>query len=358
MPENSNVTRAVFPACRIASHQAKVPYPALIRFPHTDPMTDTPGGTAPSPFRPFDARMLCVDDGHWIYVEEIGTKGGIPAIFLHGGPGSGAQHSHRALFDPARHHAFLFDQRGAGRSHPYLSCKANTTQNLVADIEAIRQHYAIEKWIVVGGSWGSTLALAYAEAHPERVTGLVLRAIFLGTRREVEWAFVRAPQIFRPELFEDFRDWLPDNERTDPLSAYVRRLTDPDPAIHTPAAHRWNAYERILSELRPSTTRLPTEFASDARLPPTPILEAHYIAHDFFLEPDELLNQAIRLSDIPGTIIQGRYDLLCPPGNAYALSQAWAKSQLEIVADAGHAMTETGVAEKMRAAVAALTARA
>ena len=357
VPDNSNVTRAVFPACRIASHQAKVPYHALIRFSHMEPMSDTHAGTAPSPFRPFDARMLCVDDGHWIYVEEIGTKGGIPAIFLHGGPGSGAQHSHRALFDPARHHAFLFDQRGAGRSHPYLSCTANTTQHLVADIESIRRHYAIEKWIVVGGSWGSTLALAYAEAHPERVTGLVLRAIFLGTRREVEWAFVRAPQIFRPELFEDFRDWLPDNERTDPLSAYVRRLTDPDPAIHTPAAHRWNAYERILSELRPSATRLPKEFASDARLPPTPILEAHYIAHDFFLEPNELLSQAIRLSDIPGTIIQGRYDLLCPPGNACALSQAWPNSQLEIVADAGHAMTETGVAEKMRAAVAALTAR-
>ena len=321
-------------------------------------MTATSTDTAPSPLRPFDARMLCVGDGHWIYVEEIGSKGGVPAIFLHGGPGSGAQHSHRALFDPARHHAFLFDQRSAGRSHPHLSCKANTTQHLVADIEAIRQHYAIEKWLVVGGSWGSTLALAYAEAYPERVTGLVLRAIFLGTRREVEWAFVRAPQIFRPELFEDFRDWLPDNERTDPLQAYVRRLTDPDPAIHTPAAHRWNAYERILSELKPGATRIPRDFASDARLPPTPILEAHYIAHDFFLEPGELLGQAFRLRDIPGTIVQGRYDLLCPPGNAYALHRAWPKSHLEIIADAGHAMTDAGVAGKMRSAIAALTAAA
>ena len=318
-------------------------------------MTATPPESPPSPLRPFDARMLCVGDGHWIYVEEIGSKGGVPAIFLHGGPGSGAQHSHRAIFDPARHHAFLFDQRGAGRSHPHLSRTANTTQHLVADIEAIRQHYKIEKWMVVGGSWGSTLALAYAQAHPERVTGLVLRAVFLGTRREVEWAFVRGPKIFRPELFEDFRDWLPDNERTDPLQAYVRRLTDPDPAIHTPAAHRWNAYERILSELRPSATRLPTEFASDARLPPTPILEAHYIAHDFFFKPGELLNQAPRLRDIPGTIVQGRYDLLCPPGNAYALHRAWPKSHLEIVPDAGHAMTEPGVTEKMRDAISALT---
>ena len=299
--------------------------------------------------------MLCVGDGHWLYVEEIGFKGGIPAVFLHGGPGSGAQHSHRALFDPARHHAFLFDQRGAGRSHPHLCCKANTTQHLIADIEAIRVHFNIDKWIVVGGSWGSTLALAYAEAHPARVTGLVLRAIFLGTRREVEWAFVRAPQIFRPELFEDFRDWLPDNERSDPLQAYVRRLTDPDPAIHTPAALRWNAYERILSELKPNAIRLPAEFASDARLPPTPILEAHYIAHDFFLEPDELLSQAAGLRDIPGSIVQGRYDLHCPPGNAYALHRAWPKSHLEIIADAGHAMTESSVAEKMRSAISALT---
>ncbi len=285
-------------------------------------------------------------------------KAAFPAIFLHGGPGSGAQHSHRALFDPARHHAFLFDQRGAGRSHPHLLCNANTTQHLIADIEAIRTHFNVKRWIVVGGSWGSTLALAYAEAYPERVIGLVLRAIFLGTRREVEWAFVRAPQIFRPELFADFRDWLPDNERTDPLGAYVRRLTNPDPAIHTPAAHRWNAYERILSELKPNATRLPSEFASDARLPPTPILEAHYIAHDFYLEPDELLSHASRLKDIPGTIIQGRYDLLCPPGSAYALHRAWPKSHLEIIADAGHAMTEPGVAGKMRDALSALSVMA
>ncbi len=318
-------------------------------------MTATSTDTAPSPLRPFDARMIAVGDGHWIFVEEIGTKGAVPAIFLHGGPGSGAQHSHRAIFDPARHHAFLFDQRGAGRSHPHLSCTANTTQHLVADIEGIRQHYAIEKWMVVGGSWGSTLALAYAEAYPERVTGLVLRAIFLGTDREVEWAFVRAPQIFRPELFEDFRDWLPDNERTDPLQAYVRRLTDPDPAIHTPAAHRWNAYERTLSELKPSAIRLPATFEPGARLPPTPILEAHYIANSFFLKPGQLLDQAHRLSNIPGTIVQGRYDLLCPPGNAYALHRAWPKSHLEIIADAGHAMTESSVAETMRDAISALT---
>ncbi len=156
------------------------------------------------PLRPFDARMLDVGDGHWLYVEEVGRRDGLPALFLHGGPGSGAQHAHRSLFDPARHHAILYDQRGAGRSHPYLSLNANTTDHLVADIECIRMHFGIDKWLVVGGSWGSTLALAYAETYPERVSGLVLRAIFLGSAEEAHWAFVDGPKLFRPELYADF----------------------------------------------------------------------------------------------------------------------------------------------------------
>ena len=237
------------------------------------------------PLRPFDARMLSVGDGHWLYVEEVGRAGGIPALFLHGGPGSGSQHLHRRLFDPARFHAFLFDQRGAGRSHPYLSLDANTTQHLVADIEAIREHFGIERWLVVGGSWGSTLAIAYAEAHPERVTGLALRAIFLGTRAEVEWAFVDGPKLFRPDLYADFVGLLPEAERADPLAAYLRRLADPDPAVQVPAAQTWAAYERALSELAPSQTRLPAPVGRSERLPPTPIVEGHYIRNDFFLAP-------------------------------------------------------------------------
>ncbi|NOT71259.1 MAG: prolyl aminopeptidase [Hyphomicrobium sp.] len=301
--------------------------------------------------RPFDARMIRVSDGHWIYVEEIGRRGGRPCVFLHGGPGSGAQHAHRAVFNPARDHAFLFDQRGAGRSHPYLSCAANTTQHLVGDIEIIRAHFAIEKWLVVGGSWGSTLALAYAEAHPERVTSLVLRAIFLGTSREVEWAFIDAPKTFRPELYAAFRGWLPRDERHDPLSAYLRRLTDPDPRVHAPAAHVWNAYERILSEISPASQVLPAVFDNDARTPPTPIIEAHYICNGFFLEPGELLANATRLNGIPGTIIQGRYDLLCPPLSAHALTDAWPDATLHLIDAAGHAMTEPGVMDAMRDAI-------
>jgi proline iminopeptidase len=309
---------------------------------------------ASAPLRPFDARMISVGDGHWIYVEEVGTKGGRPIVFLHGGPGSGAQHAHRLLFNPDRDHAFLFDQRGAGRSHPYLSCDANTTQHLVADIEAIRQHFGIEKWLVVGGSWGSTLAVAYAEAHAQHVTGMVLRAIFLGTQREVQWAFVDGPCTFRPELFAAFRDWLPQTERHAPLDAYVRRLTDRDAKVRAAAAHVWNAYERILSEVQPSSASLPQTVSPEARVPPTPVIEAHYIANAFFLEPGQLLANAGALTGIPGTIVQGRYDLLCPPANAYALAAAWRGSELQIIDTAGHAMTEPGIIDAMRAAIAAL----
>jgi proline iminopeptidase len=313
-------------------------------------MTDNP----PEKFRPFDARMIGVGGGHWLYVEEVGRKGGRPCLFLHGGPGSGSQHGHRALFDPERDHAFLFDQRGAGRSHPFLSCDANTTQNLIADIEAIRAHFNIERWLVAGGSWGSTLALAYAEAFPARVSSLVLRAIFLGSRREVEWAFVDAARTFRPELFAAFRDWLPAAERDDPLQSYLRRLCDPDRAVRARAAHVWHAYERALSGLSPEVRDFPPEPSPDARTPPTPIIEAHYIANSFFLEPGQLLANAGRLAGIPGVIVQGRYDLLCPPAAAYALARAWPDAKLQIIDGAGHAMTEPGVMDAMRAAIARL----
>jgi proline iminopeptidase len=310
--------------------------------------------THPAPIRPFDAIMVSVGDGHWIYAEQIGMPGGVPMLFLHGGPGSGAQHAHRALFDPARHHAILIDQRGAGRSHPYLSRSANTTQHLVADIERLRVFFGFEKWLLVGGSWGSTLALAYAQAHPERVTGLVLRAIFLGTDAEIQWAFIDGPRQFRPDLYDGFLAFLPEPERADPIAAYVKRLTNPDPAVHAPAAQVWNAYERALSELAPGRAALPTHFDATTRIPPTPLMEAHYIKHGFFLEPDELLANADKLAGIPGRIIQGRYDLLCPPATAAALAQAWPGCELSILDTAGHAMTETGVEAAMSDAIAEL----
>lgn len=308
----------------------------------------------PEDLRPFDAIMLSVGDGHWLYVEEVGRKGGVPALFLHGGPGSGAQHMHRRVFDPEVFHAILFDQRGAGRSHPYLETRANTTPHLVEDIERIRVHFGFEKMLIVGGSWGSTLALAYAEAHPERVSGLVLRAVFLGTDSEVDWAFRRGPSELRPDLYDGFVAPLPEHERSDPVPAYVARLLSPDPSVRDPAAHRWNRFERILSEFAPSETTLPDEGPKGARLPPTAIMEAHYIANHFFLAPDQLLHGAERLAGIPGVIVQGRYDLLCPPRAAHALARRWGNARLEIVPTAGHAMTEPGVAEAMKRAVDSL----
>lgn len=313
-------------------------------------MPDTALPQLPLP-RPFDARMLAVGDGHWIYVEEVGTRGGIPALFLHGGPGSGAQHVHRRLFDPERHHAFLIDQRGAGRSHPHLSLTANTTAHLVEDIEIVRRHFEIERWLVVGGSWGSTLALAFAERYPERVSGLVLRAIFLGTRDEVQWAFVDGPRRFRPDLFADFAGALPEAERGDVLGAYVRRLLGGDAVARREAALRWHAYERALSELAPGGVRLPASLCSAAALPPTPVVEAHYIRHDFFLASGQLLAGAERLAGIPGVIVQGRYDLLCPPRAAFDLAAAWPGVELTFLEAAGHAMSEAGVTERLQQAV-------
>lgn len=318
-------------------------------------MSDT---ALPDDLRPYDARMLSVGDGHWLYVEEIGRRDGFPALFLHGGPGSGSQHAHRRLFDPQRHRAFLFDQRGAGRSHPYLSLTANTTDHLVEDIERLRMHFGVEKWLVVGGSWGSTLALAYAQRHPQRVTGLVLRAVFLGTEAEVTWAFLTGPRTFRPDLYADFAGALPEAERGDPLAAHLRRLAHSDRAVHHPAAQSWFNYERALSELTPAQPRLPAGPACvQGRLPPTPIVEAHYIRNNFFLKPGQLLADAGALRAIPGAIIQGRYDLLCPPAAAYALAQAWPAAKLTFVEAAGHTMSDADVTGRMAAAIGDLTPR-
>jgi len=310
-----------------------------------------PSAAPPETLRPFDAVMLDVGDGHWIYVEEVGKRGGVPAVFLHGGPGSGSQHGHRALFDPRRVHAILFDQRGAGRSHPYLATHANTTRHLVADIERIRTHFGFEKMLIVGGSWGSTLALAYAVTYPERVLGLVLRAVFLGSDAEVDWAFRRAPAEIRPDLYEGFVAALPESERADPLRAYVERLINTDPAVRGPAARQWFQFEHAMSEFAPSETTLRDTMPAGGRIPPTPVIEAHYIANSFFLKPGELLAGATRLGSVPGVIVQGRYDLLCPPRAAFEIARRWPGSRLEIVPAVGHAMTEPGVFDAMRRAV-------
>ncbi|MCW5713212.1 MAG: prolyl aminopeptidase [Bauldia sp.] len=299
---------------------------------------------------PFDVRLLDVGDGHRLHVEQVGRPDGIPAVFLHGGPGSGCRPGQRELFAPSRYRAVLFDQRGAGRSLAEERLAANTTADLIADIERIREALEIERWLVVGGSWGATLALAYAEAHPERVTGMALRAVFLGTRAELDWAFIDGPKRLRPDLFADFMAGLPESERDDPLPAYWTRILDPDPAVHGPAAWRWHDTERVLSEAAPARQRLVAPPAGGG-LPASPFFEAHYFRNDCFLAPDQLLAGTTRLAGIPGIIVQGRYDLLCPPATSFALAAAWRGAEVRIVEAAGHAMTEPGITPALRSAI-------
>jgi proline iminopeptidase len=310
------------------------------------------------PFAPLTSEQLPVGDGHEIYVESVGRVGGIAAVYLHGGPGSGCQPDHRRLFDPERFHAVLFDQRGAGRSRPKGGREHNTTPHLIADMEKIREKFGFERWMVVGGSWGATLALAYAQAHPERVTGIVLRATFLGTRAELEGAFYRALPRFYPGLYEDFLNVLPPEERAHPIEAYYRRILDSDAAIHSPAARAWGETERILSEHAPSRDRLDSAaLNSSGALPSTPFMEAHYFQNDCFMKPDQLMAEADRLAEIPGIIVQGRYDLLCPPATSYALAAKWPRSEVRIVGGAGHSLYDPGIRDAVMKAIADLTSR-
>ncbi|NEW85775.1 MULTISPECIES: prolyl aminopeptidase [Rhodopseudomonas] len=321
-----------------------------------DPEADAPS-PQPAATTPLSSQMLTVGDGHALYVESNGRADGIPAVYLHGGPGSGCQVDHRRLFDPQRFHAVLFDQRGAGRSRPKGGRDANTLPHLIADMEAIRSHYGFERWLVVGGSWGATLALAYAEAHPERVSGLVLRATFLGTRAELETAFLSTLPRFYPALYDDFISVLPEAERAAPLDAYWRRILDPDPAVHAPAARAWGETEGILSSLAPRRTRLDrAALSGNGALPMTPFMEAHYFAHDCFLQPDQLLRDAPKLAGIPGVIVQGRYDLLCPPSTAQRLAALWPEAELRTIDAAGHLLYDPGIRDAVIAGIGDVSA--
>jgi proline iminopeptidase len=305
------------------------------------------------PFAPMTSQLLPVGDGHEVYVESVGRNRGIPAVYLHGGPGSGCQPDHRRLFDPERFQAVLFDQRGAGRSRPKGRREDNTLSHLIADMEIIREKFGFPRWMIVGGSWGATLALAYAQAHPDRVSGIVLRATFLGTRAELEGAFIDVLPRFYPALSEDFLGVLPRQERARPLEAYWRRILDPDPAVHGRAARAWHDTERILSEHAPGRARLdPASLTSTKALPATPFMEAHYFQNDCFMKPNQLLGQAGKLKEIPGIIVQGRYDLLCPPATSHALAAVWPSSEIRVVEAAGHSLYNNGVRDAVMRAIA------
>ena len=316
-------------------------------------MAPDAGSARTDPFAPLTSEQLAVGDGHELYVESVGRAGGIPAVYLHGGPGSGCQPDHRRLFDPERFHAVLFDQRGCGRSRPKGSREANTLSHLIADMELIRQRFGFERWMVVGGSWGATLALAYAEAHPDRVSGIVLRATFLGNYEEIEAAFCEMLPRFYPGLAEDFLSLLPEAERARPLDAYWQLILSADQAVHGPVARAWHDTERILSEHKPSRTRLDlAAIQSGGAFPATPFMEAHYFANDCFMRPNQLLEDAERLAGIPGIIVQGRYDLLCPPSTAQALAERWTDAEICVVEGAGHTLYDPGVRNAVMKAIA------
>ena len=285
--------------------------------------------------------MLRVDTRHQIYWEESGNPRGVPVLFLHGGPGAGATPAHRRFFDPNFYRIVILDQRGAGRSLPHGEIVDNTTPHLVEDIEAVRKHRGIDQWHVFGGSWGSTLALAYAEAHPSRVRALILRGIFLCRKSEIDWFLYGIRNIF-PEAWRAFSGFLPPAERGDLLENYYRRLIDPDPAIHMPAARAWSVYEGACSTLLPSPETI-TAFGEDRMALGLARIEAHYFRHGIFLPENSLLANVDRIRRIPATIVQGRYDMVCPAVTADDLTRAWPEAEYLIVPDAGHSAMEPGI---------------
>ncbi len=298
---------------------------------------------------PYETGYLPLSAGHVMYWEQVGNPRGMPVLFLHGGPGAGAGAVHRRFFDPTFWRLVIFDQRGAGRSRPLGSLLRNTTADLVGDIETLRRHLDVPRWLLFGGSWGSTLALAYAQAVPERVAGCVLRGVFLGRPPEVQWFLHGLAAIF-PDAHAAFASFLPESERGDLLGGYLRRLTDPDPAIHLPAARAWSIYEGSCSTLLPSPETV-NSFAQDRSALGLARIEAHYFAHGLFLPPDGLLAHMHRLAAIPAEIVQGRYDMICPARTAFELAAAWPQARLSIVPDAGHSALEPGVRRALVAAV-------
>lgn len=294
------------------------------------------------PIEPYRSGMLAVDALHTLYWEECGNPDGVPVLFLHGGPGAGLSPTHRRYFDPAYYRIVLFDQRGAGRSTPLGEYRNNTTTLLIDDIERIRIMLDIESWLVFGGSWGSTLALAYGQTHPQCCSGFVLRGIFLCTRAEIDW-FMNGIRWFFPEVHARFVRDIPLDERGDLLAAYARRLFDDDPAVYMPAARAWGRYEGSCLYLLPQPEAVDA-FATDTVSLGIGRLEAHYFINDAFFDDDRLIRHVDRIRHLPSVIVQGRYDVVCPPLSAYRLHQAWPQAQLRMIADAGHAGVEPGIA--------------
>ncbi|MGB0681265.1 MAG: prolyl aminopeptidase [Magnetovibrionaceae bacterium] len=292
---------------------------------------------------PFEQGVLGLDGGHEMYWEQSGNPYGTPVVFLHGGPGAGSGPIHRRFFDPSFYRIVVLDQRGAGRSRPYASIENNTTQHLINDLERLRGHLGIDRWLVFGGSWGSALGLAYGIAHPTSCLGFVLRGIFLGRTSELDW-FMNGMRMVFPEAWRGFMDFLDEDERQDPLESYFKRLTDPDPMRHLPAAHVWSRYESACSNLLPrSSGNFSVGIGDDPGALTLARIEAHYFRHGMFMDDDLVLGNLNRIRHLPAVLVQGRYDMVCPIITADELSRAWPEARYVVVPDAGHSAMEPGV---------------
>jgi len=293
--------------------------------------------------KPYVQHSISVDELHTLHVEECGSPDATPILFLHGGPGAGVESYHRRFFDPEKFRIILFDQRGSGKSTPHASLVNNTTQNLIADIEKIRKQLGIDQWIVFGGSWGSTLALVYAQAHPEQVKALVLRGIFLCRKKEIDWFYETggASRIY-PDYWQDFMAPIAENRRHDMVNAYYEVLTGSNEIARMSAAKAWSIWEGRTASLL-SRKDVIDHFSHAHTALSVALIECHYFVNDAFLEPNQIINNVDKIRNIPAHIVQGRYDMICPMESAWELHQAWPEAEFNIIGDAGHAASEAGI---------------
>ena len=306
--------------------------------------------------KPYAEHRLKVDDMHELHIEECGNKKGLPVVFVHGGPGAGCETYHRRFFDPTEYRIVLFDQRGSGRSTPHAGLDNNTTAHLVADMETIREHLEIKAWVVFGGSWGATLGLVYAETHPDRVLALILRGVFLCRPHEIRWFYQEgANQIF-PDYWQDFIAPIPESERGDLLQAHYKRLVGNEDIARMASAKAWSIWEGRASTLIQKKSVVEF-FGSPHTALSLARIEAHYFVHDCFLEDNQILNNVDAIKDIPGFIVHGRYDMVCPLSSAWELRHAWPVSEFYVVPDAGHSATEQGTVAALINAIQLVSSR-
>ncbi len=296
--------------------------------------------------KPYVTHSISVEDPHVLHVEECGNPEGIPVLFVHGGPGAGCEPWHRRFFDPEVWRIILFDQRGAGRSRPHAELVGNHTQALVGDMDVIRQQLGVTQWVLFGGSWGATLSLVYAETYPENVQGMILRGIFLCRAKEIDWFYQYGASRIYPDLWEDFISLIPESEQEDLLAAYYKRLTGEDEVQRMAAAKAWAIWEARAANLKPKKSIL-EHFSDPFTALSLARIEAHYFMNNAFLENNQILRDASKLNAIPGTIVQGRYDMICPMESAWELYQTWTMAELHIISDAGHSASEAGIVDAL-----------